>query len=180
MSDQKTALITGGSRGIGAAVVARFAAEGWQVIFTYVSNDAAADAVASETGARAVKGDVGSEADILSLFKNLDDEKITIDALVNNAGITGPKRRMEDVTWETVMDVYRVNVAGSVAMCREAVKRMSTNNGGRGGSIVNLSSTATLAGSPNQWIDYAGSKGAMMLRTVSTLARETSRVNSAT
>lgn len=165
MSDQKTALITGGSRGIGAAVVARFAAEGWQVIFTYVSNDAAADAVASETGARAVKGDVGSEADILSLFKNLDDEKITIDALVNNAGITGPKRRMEDVTWETVMDVYRVNVAGSVAMCREAVKRMSTNNGGRGGSIVNLSSTATLAGSPNQWIDYAGSKGAIDIIT---------------
>ncbi|MCK5778542.1 MAG: SDR family oxidoreductase [Rhodospirillales bacterium] len=171
MSTVKTALITGGSRGIGAAVVQRFAAEGWSVIFTYVSNDAAANAVASETGARAVKGDVGAEADILSLFEILDDEGVSVDALVNNAGITGPKRRMEDVTWETVMDVCRVNIAGSVVMCREAVKRMSTKHGGKGGAIVNISSTATLAGSPNQWIDYAGSKGAVDIITKG-LARE--------
>lgn len=171
MSAGKTVIITGGSRGIGAAVVRRFTAEGWRVIFTYVANDEAAAKVANETGARAIKGDVGSEADILALFKTLDDDGIYPDAVVNNAGITGPKRRMEDVAWDTVMDVYRVNVAGSVAMCREAVKRMSTRHGGRGGAIVNLSSTATLAGSPGQWIDYAGSKGAIDIVTKG-LARE--------
>lgn len=171
MSAPKTVIVTGGSRGIGAAVVARFADEGWRVIFTYVANDEAANKVAGETGARAVKGDVGTETDILALYKILDDDDIYPDAVVNNAGITGPKRRMEEVTWDTVMDVYRVNVAGSVAMCREAVKRMSTNHGGRGGAIVNLSSTATLAGSPGQWIDYAGSKGAIDIITKG-LARE--------
>lgn len=171
MSDPKTVLITGGSRGIGAAAVTRFAAEGWRVIFTYVSNDDAANKVADETGARTHKGDVGSEADILVLFKMLDDEGIYVDALINNAGITGPKRRMEEATWDTVMDVLRVNIAGSVIMCREAVKRMSTAHGGQGGAIVNLSSTATLAGSPNQWIDYAAGKGAIDIVTKG-LARE--------
>ncbi len=171
MSAPKTVIVTGGSRGIGAAVVARFAAEGWRVVFTYVANDEAAEKVAGDTGARAIKGDVGAEADILALFRTLDDDGIYPDAVVNNAGITGPRRRMEEVTWDTVMDVYRVNVAGSVAMCREAVKRMSTRHGGRGGAIVNLSSTATLAGSPGQWIDYAGSKGAIDIITKG-LARE--------
>jgi NAD(P)-dependent dehydrogenase (short-subunit alcohol dehydrogenase family) len=171
MSETRTVLVTGGSRGIGAAAVRRFALEDWRVIFTYVSNEDAARAVADETGARAVKGDVGSEADILSLFRVLDDDGIYLDALVNNAGITGPKRRLEDVEWDTVVDVLRVNVAGSVVMCREAVKRMSTANGGRGGAIVNLSSTATLQGSPNQWIDYAAGKGAIDIMTKG-LARE--------
>ncbi|MBO6521780.1 MAG: SDR family oxidoreductase [Rhodospirillales bacterium] len=171
MSAPKTVLVTGGSRGIGAAVVKRFALEDWRVIFTYVANDAAAAKVADESGARAIKGDVGSEADILALFRTLDDEHIYVDAVVNNAGITGPKRRMDEATWDTVMDVLRVNVAGSVAMCREAVKRMSTAHGGRGGAIVNISSTATLQGSPNQWVDYAGSKGAIDIITKG-LARE--------
>lgn len=171
MSTPKTVLVSGGSRGIGAAVVQRFAAEGWRVIFTYVSNDDAAGKIADETGARAIKGDVGSEADILALYKTLDDGGIYVDAVVNNAGITGPKRRMDEVTWDTVMDVLRVNVAGSVIMCREAVKRMSTAHGGRGGAIVNLSSTATLQGSPNQWIDYAAGKGAIDIMTKG-LARE--------
>ena len=91
MSKIKTALVTGGSRGIGAAIVARFASEGWNVIFTYVSNTAAAEEVAKTTGARAVKCDAGSEAEILSLIKTLDDEGISIDTLVNNVGITGPE-----------------------------------------------------------------------------------------
>ncbi len=136
MSKIKTALVTGGSRGISAAVVARFASEGWNVIFTYVSNTAAAEEVAKTTGARAVKCDAGSEAEILSFMKTLDDEGISIDALVNNAGITGPKRRMEEVTAETLEEVMRVNITGVVLMCREAVKRMSTTHGGRGGVIV--------------------------------------------
>ena len=165
MSKIKTALVTGGSRDIGAAVVARFASEGWNVIFTYVSNTAAAEEVAKTTGARAVKCDAGSEAEILSFMKTLDDEGISIDALVNNAGITGPKRRMEEVTAETLEEVMRVNITGVVLMCREAVKRMSTTHGGRGGMIVNLSSTATAAGSPNQWIDYSASKGAIDIIT---------------
>ena len=131
MSKIKTALVTGGSRGIGAAIVARFASEGWNVIFTYVSNTAAAEEVAKTTGARAVKCDAGSEAEILSLIKTLDDEGISIDTLVNNVGITGPKRRMEEVTAETLEEVMRVNITGVVLMCREAVKRMSTTHGGR-------------------------------------------------
>jgi len=151
--------------------VRRFAAEGWRVIFTYVSNDAAADEVATESGARAIKGDVGSEADILRVFKALDDDGLYIDAVVNNAGITGPKRRMDETDWDTVLDVLRVNVAGSVIMCREAVKRMSSAHGGHGGAIVNLSSTATLQGSPGQWIDYAAGKGAIDIMTKG-LARE--------
>jgi len=171
MTDRKTVLITGGSRGIGAAAVRRFAAEGWYVIFTYVRNEAAAGAVAAETGARAIKGDVGSEADILNVFKALDDDGIYIDAVVNNAGITGPKRRLDEAEWDTVMDVLRVNVAGSIIMCREAVKRMSSAHGGHGGAIVNLSSTATLQGSPGQWIDYAAGKGAIDIMTKG-LARE--------
>ena len=165
MSKTKTALVTGGSRGIGAAVVARFVSEGWNVIFTYVSNNAAADDVASRTGARAIKCDAGVEAEIMALMKSLDDDGIYVDALVNNAGITGPKRRMEEVTAETLELVMRVNITGVVLMCREAVKRMSTRHGGHGGVIVNLSSTATAAGSPNQWIDYSASKGAIDIIT---------------
>jgi len=165
MSDIKTALVTGGSRGIGAAVVTRFVTEGWQVIFTYVSNTAAAEAIVKNTGARAMKCDAGSETEILSLMESLDDDGVYINALVNNAGITGPKRRMEEVTAETLEEVMRVNITGVVLMCREAVKRMSTARGGRGGVIVNLSSTATAAGSPNQWIDYSASKGAIDIIT---------------
>ena len=99
---KKTALITGGSRGIGAATAARFAAAGWDTVFTYVSNREAADAVTAETGARAIQSDVGSEDDIMALMTTLDGDGIYIDALVNNAGITGPKRRMEDVGDEHV------------------------------------------------------------------------------
>ena len=171
MSAQKTVLITGGSRGIGAAVVRRFAAEGWLTIFTYVSNQAAADPLAQETGTRPFRCDVGDEADILALFRTLDAEGLYIDAVVNNAGITGPKRRMQDLDAATLMDVLRVNVAGTALMCREAVKRMATSNGGHGDAIVNLSSTATLQGSPNQWIDYAAGKGAIDIMTKG-LARE--------
>ncbi|MDP4795761.1 MAG: SDR family oxidoreductase [Rhodospirillales bacterium] len=165
MSKAKTVLITGGSRGIGAAVVRRFAAEGWSVVFTYVSNQPAADLIASETGARAYRCDVGDEAAVLAMLAELDGEGVVLDALVNNAGITGPKRRLEEVTVATLEDVLRVNIIGSVVMCREAVKRMSTRHGGRGGAIVNLSSTATLAGSPNQWVDYAATKGAIDIIT---------------
>ncbi len=167
----KTVLITGGSRGIGAATIARFASEGWRTIFTYVSNAEAADRVAAETGSVGIQSDVSDEADILRLMSSLDDDGTYLDALINNAGITGPKRRLDEVTSEVLTDVLRVNVVGTILMCREAVKRMSTKHGGRGGTIVNLSTTATLAGSPNQWVDYAASKGAIDILTKG-LARE--------
>ena len=153
MTATKTVLITGGSRGIGAATVRRFADAGWQVHFTYVSNEAAAREVATETGAQALQCNVGSEPAILTTMASLDGDGVVLDALVNNAGITGPKRRMVEVTSATLEEVCRVNIIGTALMCREAVARMSTASGGRGGVICNLSSTATLAGSPNQWID---------------------------
>ena len=165
MSNKKAALITGGSRGIGAAIVQCFVAKGWDVVFTFVSDDAAAKQVAGATGARAIKSDVGREEDILSLFSQLDAEGIYIDALVNNAGITGPKRRLQETTWETLETVARVNFIGLVAMCREAANRMTVSNGGHGGAIVNISSTATKLGAPNQWADYAALKGAVDILT---------------
>lgn len=167
----KTVLITGGSRGIGEAMVRLFAARGWQVIFTFVTNERAAFDVARDAKARALRCDSGREADILSLFETLDEEGVTLDALINNAGISGPRRRVEDVTWEILEAVWRVNFAGSVVFCREAVKRMSTKNGGLGGTIVNLSSTATKKGGAEQWADYAALKGAIDVFT-NGLARE--------
>ncbi len=107
----------------------------------------------------------------MALMAEFDRDGIYIDALVNNAGITGPKRRLDEVSADVIADVMRVNILGTTLMCREAVRRMSTKHGGRGGSIVNLSSTATLAGSPDQWIDYAASKGAVDILTRG-LARE--------
>lgn len=167
----KTVLITGGSRGIGEAMVRLFAARGWTVIFTFVSNSAAAHAVAKEAGARAIRCDSGNEDDILALFETLDGEGIVLDALINNAGVSGPRRRAVEVTRETLEEVTRVNFIGPVLFCREAVKRMSTASGGRGGVIVNLSSTATRKGGAGQWADYAALKGAIDVFT-NGLARE--------
>ncbi len=172
--DARTVLITGGSRGIGEATVRRFADEGWRVYFTYVQDSAAADKVAAETGAQAVKCDVGAEVEILALWQKLDDAGVYVDALVNNAAVTGgPKRRMSEVISELMEAMCRVNIVGVALMCREAVSRMSKESGGHGGAIVNLSSTATLAGSPNQWVDYAATKGAIDVLTKG-LSREVS------
>ncbi|MEK9671311.1 MAG: SDR family oxidoreductase [Rhodospirillaceae bacterium] len=170
-TQKKTVLVTGGTRGIGRAIVGLFAQRGWDVIFTFVSSDTKAHAIASNINARALSCDNGSEEEILKLFETLDGEGIKIDALVNNAGISGPRRRVEDVTWETLENVWRVNYAGVILFCREAVKRMSTANGGRGGSIVSISSTSTKRGAPGQWVDYAGLKGAIDVFTDG-LARE--------
>lgn len=161
----KVVVITGGSRGIGRATAIAAAARGFRVVIGYANNQAAADDVlatveASNGKAIAVKCDVGSEADIVALFKAADDFG-ALGALVNNAGIVGPSMRVEDMSAERIQRMMAVNVTGSILCAREAVKRMSTRNGGEGGVIVNLSSVAAKLGSPNTYVDYAASKGAV-------------------
>ena len=157
----RTVLVTGGGRGIGAGISRRFHAAGWRVLLTYLSRADGAAAVAAEVGGRAFRCDSGDEADILDLFAELDAEGEVLSALVNNAGITGPKRAVADVTWAVVDRLCRVNFIGPVIFCREAARRMARSRGGAGGTIVNISSTATALGSPGQWADYAALKSAV-------------------
>ncbi|MDB5618553.1 SDR family oxidoreductase [Tardiphaga sp.] len=171
----KVVIITGGSRGIGRAAALKVAARGYKVVVGYASNEAAANEVvaaieATNGKAIAVKCDVGSEADILALFKAADAFG-PLGALVNNAGIVGPSIRVEDMTAERINRMMTVNVTGSMLCAREAVKRMSTKHGAKGGVIVNLSSVAAKLGSPNTYVDYAASKGAIDSFTVG-LAQE--------
>jgi NAD(P)-dependent dehydrogenase (short-subunit alcohol dehydrogenase family) len=167
----KVVVITGGSRGIGRATALAAAARGFRVVVGYASNEAAAkEAVAlieQKNGkAIAVKCDVGSEADILALFKAAD-EFGTLGALVNNAGIVGKSGvRVDEMSAERIQQMMAVNVTGSILCAREAVKRMSTRHGGKGGVIVNLSSVAARLGAPNTYVDYAASKGAIDSFTV--------------
>jgi NAD(P)-dependent dehydrogenase (short-subunit alcohol dehydrogenase family) len=161
----RVAIVTGGSRGIGRATAVAAAARGFRVCVGYVSNEAAAHEVVSAIEAKngnaiAVKCDVGNERDILALF-NAADKFGTLGALVNNAGIVGPTARVEDMSAERISRMMAVNVTGSMLCAREAVKRMSTRHGGKGGVIVNLSSVAAKLGSPNTYVDYAASKGAV-------------------
>lgn len=161
----KVAIITGGSRGIGRATAIAAAARGFRVCVGYVSNEAAARDVVSAIEAKngkaiAVKCDVGNERDILALFRAAHDFG-ALGALVNNAGIVGPTARVEDMSAERIARMMAVNVTGSMLCAREAVKRMSTRHGGAGGVIINLSSVAAKLGSPNTYVDYAASKGAV-------------------
>ena len=166
----KVVVITGGSRGIGRATAIAAAARGFRVCIGYASNEAAANSVVSAIEGKngkaiAVKCDVGSEADILALFKAADGFG-TLGALVNNAGIVGPSIRVDQMSVERIQRIMAVNVTGSFLCAREAVKRMSTKHGGKGGVIVNLSSVAAKLGSPNVYVDYAASKGAIDSFTV--------------
>lgn len=170
-------LVTGGSRGIGAAT-ARLAAErGYAVCVNYVSNRKRADEVVSQIAeaggkALAVQADVAVEADILRLFETCDAELGRLSVLVNNAGILEQSMRLETMTAERIDRVFATNVRGAFLCAREAVRRMSTNHGGSGGAIVNVSSVAALIGGPYEYIDYAASKGALDSMTVG-LAKET-------
>jgi NAD(P)-dependent dehydrogenase (short-subunit alcohol dehydrogenase family) len=166
----KVVVITGGSRGIGRATAVAAAARGFRIVVGYASNEAAANVVVAEIAGRngkaiAVKCDVALESDILALFEAADRFG-TLGALVNNAGIVGPSQRVEDMPAERIQRMMAVNVTGSILCAREAVKRMSTRNGGKGGVIVNLSSVAAKLGSPNTYVDYAASKGAIDSFTV--------------
>ena len=161
----KVVIITGGSRGIGRATALAAAARGFRVVVGYASNEAAANSVVAEIegkngNAIAVKCDVGLESDILALFEAAD-EFGTLGALVNNAGIVGPSIRVDAMSAERIQRMMAVNVTGSMLCAREAVKRMSTRHGGKGGVIVNLSSVAAKLGSPGVYVDYAASKGAI-------------------
>jgi len=161
-----TVIVTGASRGIGAVVARLAGAHGYAVAVNYRAERAQADAVVADIRkagghALAIAGDVADEAAVLNMFAAAERELGPITALVNNAGVTGPFGLVEDLTRETVERVLAVNVTGSMICAREAVKRMSTRNGGKGGAIVNLSSKAAVLGSPNSWLSYAASKGAI-------------------
>ena len=161
----KVAIITGGSRGIGRATAIAAAARGFRICVGYASNEAAAREVVAAIEAKngkaiALKCDVSREGDILALFKAAD-EFGTLGALINNAGIVGRTSRVDEMSAERIAQMMAVNVTGSMLCAREAVKRMSTRHGGKGGVIVNLSSVAAKLGSPNTYVDYAASKGAI-------------------
>ena len=176
MSAAPVVLVTGGSRGIGAAVCLGAARAGWSVVVNYASNAEAADAVVATIrkgggSAVAVRGDVGSDADIKSMFAAVDKAFGRLDGLVNNAGIVGPTQRIDEMSVERLERMFRINVTGSILCAAEAVRRMSTRHGGKGGVIVNISSVAAELGSPAQYVDYAASKGAIDTFTIG-LARE--------
>ena len=154
-------IITGGSRGIGAACAVQLASPSHTIIVNYVGNRPAADAVIAKGGnAAVVQGDVGEEADILRMFEAADSHGQLV-GLINNAGIVDVAARVDEFSASRVSKMLNVNVLGSILCAREAVKRMSTKHGGKGGAIVNLSSVAALLGAPNNYVDYAASKGAI-------------------
>jgi NAD(P)-dependent dehydrogenase (short-subunit alcohol dehydrogenase family) len=169
-------IVTGGSRGIGAAT-ARLAAErGYAVCVNYRSNRAAADAVAADiekSGGRAIAvgADVSVEADVLRLFDTTDARLGRLTALVNNAGILEIQSRVEQIDAARLARIFATNVTGAFLCAREGVKRMSTARGGAGGAIVNVSSRAAQLGAPGEYVDYAASKAALDAMTIG-LARE--------
>lgn len=172
----KVILITGGSRGIGRATAILAGQRGWAVGVNYVGNEqAAAETVAAvETaGGRAVaiRGDVAVEADVLAIFDATQGAFGRIDGLVNNAGIVAPGLPLAEMSAERMRRVFDINIFGAYLCAREAARRLSRSRGGQGGVIVNLSSAAARLGAPNEYVDYAGSKGAIDSMTVG-LAKE--------
>ena len=178
-------LVTGGSRGIGAACCRQAAAAGWDVAVNYARDAAAAEAVATEVralGRRAltVQADVADEAQVLAMFARVDAGLGPLAGLVNNAGVVDMPARVDEMDLARLKRMFDTNILGSFVCAREAVRRMSTRHGGgpwaaagggRGGAIVNLSSAAARLGSPAQYVDYAASKGAIDTFTLG-LARE--------
>jgi NAD(P)-dependent dehydrogenase (short-subunit alcohol dehydrogenase family) len=169
----KVMIVTGGGRGIGAATALLAAQRGYSVAVNYLGNREAAERVVEKIGknAIAVAGDVASESDVMRLFKTVDEKLGRVNALVNNAGIVDLRSRVEEMSAARIQRMLAVNVTGSFLCAREAIKRMSTRHGGKGGAIVNLSSAATRLGSPGDYVDYAASKGAIDTFTIG-LAKE--------
>jgi NAD(P)-dependent dehydrogenase (short-subunit alcohol dehydrogenase family) len=172
----KVLLVTGGSRGIGAATCRLAARQGWSVAVNYTANSLAADEVvrnirAAGGRAMAVQADVAIEAQVLRMFEQVDAKLGRLTGLVNNAGVVDVSTRVEDMSVARWRRMFDINVIGSLVCAREAVRRMSTRHGGSGGSIVNLSSAAARLGAPGQYVDYAAAKAAIDAFTIG-LAKE--------
>ena len=178
MTRDRLFVVTGASRGIGAATARRAARDGWPVVITYREQAQQAEAIvrgieAAGGRASALRVDVTSEEDVVEGFKRID-ELGKIGVVVNNAGITGGRARVESVTARMIEQACQVNIVGSFLVAREAVRRMSTRLGGTGGVIVNVSSGAAVHGAPNTWVHYSATKGAMDTMTIG-LAKEVSK-----
>lgn len=179
------ALVTGASRGIGAATARRLASARYRVCINYRHDQQGAASVceaiiASGGQAFMLQADISDEDQVLALFRAIDRQPGTLRALVNNAGILRPQQRLEQMDAARINAVLSTNVTGTLLCCREAVRRMSTRHGGQGGAIVNLSSIAARLGAPNEYIDYAASKGAvdsLTLGLAKEVAAEGIRVN---
>lgn len=169
-------LITGASRGIGAATALHAAREGFAVAVNYSSNAGAANAVVQQIQgfggtAIAVQADVADEAQVLAMYRQIDAALGPVSALVNNAGVVDVATRVDQMDWARLRRMFDINVMGTFVCTREALKRMSTRHGGAGGAIVNISSAAARLGGAGQYVDYAASKGAIDTFTVG-LAKE--------
>jgi NAD(P)-dependent dehydrogenase (short-subunit alcohol dehydrogenase family) len=169
-------LITGGSRGIGAATALQAARAGYAVAVNYTANSLAADEVVRQIRqgggtAIAVQADVAEESQVLAMFEKVDTKLGRLTALVNNAGVVDQTSRVDGMSVARLKRMFDINVIGTMVCAREAVKRMSTRYGGAGGAIVNVSSAAARLGSPGQYVDYAAAKGAVDVFTIG-LAKE--------
>jgi NAD(P)-dependent dehydrogenase (short-subunit alcohol dehydrogenase family) len=173
---ERTVLVTGGGRGIGAATSWLCAQRGWAVAVNYTHGTAAAQAMVARIRAAggtalAVQADVADEAQVLEMYAIIDRELPPLGSLVNNAGVVDVQGRIETITLERLQRMFAINVYGTFLCAREAVKRLSTKKGGAGGTIVNLSSAAARLGAPGQYVDYAAAKGAIDVFTLG-LAKE--------
>ena len=173
---QRTVLVTGGGRGIGAATSWLAAQRGWAVAVNYTHGTAAAQGMVArirDAGgtALALQADVADEAQVLAMFETIDKEMPPLGALVNNAGVVDVQTRVDVITLPRLQRMFAINVFGTFICAREAVKRLSTVHGGSGGVIVNLSSAAARLGAPGQYVDYAAAKGAIDVFTMG-LAKE--------
>jgi NAD(P)-dependent dehydrogenase (short-subunit alcohol dehydrogenase family) len=185
MNTSPLILITGGSRGIGAATARLAAAQGYDVAISFAADEAAALAVAAdiEAAGRQVlvrRADSADPQQVVELFNAIDRKFGRIDVLVNNAAIIAPQSRLESLTFERMQRIFAINTIGPMLCAQEAVKRMSYRHNGPGGAIINVSSAAARLGSPNEYVDYAASKGALETFTTGLakeVAREGIRVN---
>jgi NAD(P)-dependent dehydrogenase (short-subunit alcohol dehydrogenase family) len=163
---RKVLLVTGGSRGIGAATSILAAQKGWAVAVNYTSNAQAADDVVAQIKkaggeAMSVQADVANEAQVLSMFEKVRANFGPLQGLVNNAGVVDVSAKLDQMSMDRWRRMFDINVLGSMLCAREAIRQMSTLHGGKGGSIVNLSSAAARLGGPGQYVDYAAAKGAI-------------------
>jgi NAD(P)-dependent dehydrogenase (short-subunit alcohol dehydrogenase family) len=172
----KVLLVTGGSRGIGAATALLAARQGWSVAVNYTANSLAADEVVRQIRAAgghaiSIQADVADEAQVLRMYEHIDAKMGHLQGLVNNAGVVDMTARVDEMSVARWKRMFDINVIGSLICAREAVRRMSTRHGGEGGSIVNVSSAAARLGAPGQYVDYAAAKGAIDAFTIG-LAKE--------